>query len=80
MKADVKRVMSQVFGLPIESILDEATTETLDGWDSIAHLNLVMALEDEFGVRFGDDQILGLSSCEAIADAVARARADKGAT
>jgi acyl carrier protein len=74
MKDEVKRVMSQVLGVPIELVKDDATPETIDSWSSLAHLNLVMALEEEFGVRFADDQIPTLVSCAAIADAVTRAR------
>ncbi len=79
MKSEVKRIMAQVFGLPIDMIADDATADMIDGWSSLAHMNLVMALEDEFGVRFADNQILALVSCEAIADVLAKARPGKGA-
>jgi len=36
-------------------------TET---WDSVAHLKLVSAIEEEFGVMFETDDILGMSSFE----------------
>lgn len=77
MKEDVKRVMSQVFGIPIESIPDNASPETVGRWNSLGHLNLVMALEDEFGVRFAGEQIPDLTSFAAITEAIARGRAEK---
>jgi acyl carrier protein len=80
MKTKVKRVMSQVFDVPIESVTDDASPETIDSWSSLAHLNLVMALEDEFGIRFTDDQIPTLVSCTAIADAVTKASVGRGAS
>ncbi len=78
MNENVKRVMSQVFGLPLESIPDDASPETVGCWNSLGHLNLVMALEDEFGVRFTGDQIPDLTSFAAITEAIAKGRSDKG--
>ncbi|QJR36201.1 acyl carrier protein [Gemmatimonas groenlandica] len=34
------------------SISRASTGETVEGWDSLAHINIVAAVEDEFGVRF----------------------------
>ena len=31
----------------------ESNAETVEGWDSLAHINLVSAIEQEFAVRFG---------------------------
>jgi len=30
----------------------ESSAETIDGWDSLAHINLVSAIELEFDIRF----------------------------
>jgi acyl carrier protein len=30
----------------------ESNAETVEGWDSLAHINLVSAIEQEFAVRF----------------------------
>ena len=30
----------------------EATADDVDGWDSLAHINLIIALEAAFGVKF----------------------------
>jgi acyl carrier protein len=52
-----------------EIVLNEATTAAdIDGWDSMMHINLIIAIEKRFGVRFaaaeisrtkGDDQNIG---------------------
>jgi len=48
----------------------DATPETIEEWDSIAHLNIVLALEAEFGVTFDPDEIPELVSPRAIAQRV----------
>jgi acyl carrier protein len=36
-----------------ELVISEATTATdVDGWDSMAHVNLIIAIEKRFGVSF----------------------------
>lgn len=56
------KVMGAVFGIDPAAISDEATPGNIEQWDSLRHMNLVLALEDEFGVRFRDDQVEQLIS------------------
>ena len=42
------------------------TMETIEKWDSLSHLNLIMDLEKEFGIRFPMNKIPDLNSVEAI--------------
>jgi acyl carrier protein len=53
----IKQVMSAVFEIQLESITDEASTDNLDNWDSLRHLNLILALEEEFGVSIPDEEV-----------------------
>jgi acyl carrier protein len=66
-KERARRVLASVFGVPVERIKDDASPETVPGWDSVTHLNLVMALEQEFGVSFTETQIVELLNLELIA-------------
>lgn len=56
------KVMGAVFGIDPAAISDDATPGNIEQWDSLRHMNLVLALEDEFGVRFRDDQMEQLIS------------------
>lgn len=40
----------------------DSSPDTVESWDSINHLNLVMALEQEFGVEFDPEDIEQLLS------------------
>lgn len=53
----IKRVMSVVFEIPIESIADDASSDNIENWDSLRHLNLILALEEEFGVSIPDEEV-----------------------
>ena len=41
------------------------------GWDSLAHINLVVAIEQEFGIRFASNEIEGLANVGEFVDVLA---------
>jgi len=54
----IKNVMSAVFKIPVDEINDNISIGTTKSWDSLQHLNFVVALEKELGVQFEDEEIL----------------------
>lgn len=50
------KVLSQIFDVPIEQITDEDSPNTLKSWDSLAHVNLMLALEAEFNLSISPDE------------------------
>lgn len=61
-------IIGDALGLP--PVPADASPQTIGEWDSIAHLNIVMALEGAFGVTFDPDEIPHLVSPQAIAQCV----------
>ena len=53
----LKQIMSTIFDVPVESITDDASTDTIENWDSLRHLNLILALEEEFNVTIPDEEV-----------------------
>jgi acyl carrier protein len=53
----IKHIMSLVFEIPLESIADDASSDNIENWDSLRHLNLILALEEEFGVSIPDEEV-----------------------
>lgn len=70
MKQRVLTIASDVLGTPIEQLDGASSPDTVESWDSLNHMNLVLALEEEFGVQFSDDQIVELLSIDAMVDAL----------
>jgi acyl carrier protein len=54
----IKNVMSAVFELSADEITDHSSPDTIWSWDSLKHMNLVSALEEEFDISFTDSEIL----------------------
>ena len=64
MKERIKEVLKRVFEL--DEVKDDISQKTCIKWDSLNHLNLVVELEDEFGVSFEPEDIAEMKSLEAI--------------
>lgn len=64
MKERIKGVLKRVFEM--EEVKDDLSQTTCMQWDSLSHLNLVVELEDEFGVSFEPEDIAEMKSLEAI--------------
>lgn len=45
-------IFQDVFDNPSLVITAESSAKTVEGWDSLAHINLVTAIEQEFRIRF----------------------------
>lgn len=62
----VKLVVAQVMEIPVESVHEDSSPDTIATWDSLKHMNLVLALEQSFGVTFSEEQIAEMMSVEII--------------
>lgn len=71
MQERVKRVMSQVLGVPAESVGSESSQESIPRWDSLGHMNLCLALEEEFQVSFEPDEVVRMTNFQAIVETLA---------
>jgi acyl carrier protein len=63
----VQNVASDIFGIPANQITAESSPETIDNWDSMQHLNLVLAIEEKFGVQLDPEDIEEMKNIGAVA-------------
>jgi acyl carrier protein len=56
-RQQVQDVFREVFEDPALLLDDRMTAEDVDGWDSLAHINLIVAIEKRLGVRFATAEI-----------------------
>ncbi len=64
----VQQIVADLFDLPQHRIMPGSSPDTIEEWDSLQHLNLVLALEQEFGLQFSPEEIEQLLSVELIVD------------
>lgn len=65
-KEQIKQVMSAVFGVPADTITEESSKDNIESWDSLKHLNLVLALEEEFDISVPDEEVGNLINFQLI--------------
>lgn len=60
MTARVAKVFSEVLGVAADMITDDTSPDNTPQWDSMAAMNLVVAIEDEFDVRLSTAEIVSM--------------------
>ena len=56
----VLRAAARIFGVSEADLSLSSTIDQVDGWDSLAHLDLVGAIEDHFSIIMSNADILGI--------------------
>lgn len=63
-------VFHDVFDDDEIQICDETTADDIEDWDSFEHINLVVAVEKEFGVKFSMGKIVALKNVGEMVDLI----------
>ena len=53
------RVFRDTFDDPSLQIKDDDTANSIPGWDSLMHINLIVGIEEEFDITFSTAEIAG---------------------
>lgn len=61
-----------VFDNPNLQLTSATTANDVEGWDSVMHINLIVATEKEFGVRFTTSEVMSLTNVGDLASLIAR--------
>ena len=70
MEEKILTIMKEVFG--VEDLDATCSQKTCEKWDSMAQLNLVLELEDEFGISLEPEEIGEMTSFETVCQMVAK--------
>ncbi|MEO5331938.1 MAG: acyl carrier protein [Magnetococcus sp. YQC-5] len=62
MEKQIKQLMADIMDLPLNTIDENTSMDTVEGWDSFNHLNLCLALEQEFGITLEVADMEGMTS------------------
>lgn len=64
-------ILASLLNVPRDRLSRETSRGTVEAWDSLKHMHLVLALEEEFGVEFDDHEIADLSTAKALLNSIA---------
>ncbi len=67
----VSAILREVLDLPDLTVTPSTTAENVEGWDSFAHINLVVAIETHFGIKIHTAEIEELKNVGELVQLVA---------
>ena len=62
MEDRIKNQFIQCFGIAAETVKDDLEYASIPQWDSVAHMSLIVCLEDEFDIMIDIDDVIDMSS------------------
>lgn len=63
-------VFRDVFDDDEIEVNENTTSDDIEDWDSLEHINLVAAVEQEFGVKFTMAQVMGMKNVGEMVDII----------
>ena len=64
----VRTIASDILEVPAAKITPDSSPENIETWDSVHHLNMVLALEQEFNLQFEPEEIDQMKDIQHILD------------
>jgi acyl carrier protein len=74
LETKLTNVIAETFGITPERVEPATGRETLSNWDSIGHLQLILAVEKAYGIRFPTAELPELTSGARLQEAIDRIR------
>lgn len=59
---NLKALLAKIMQVAADAIDDKASTATLANWDSLRHMKLIVALEEEYALAFDEEQIVEMTA------------------
>lgn len=58
----VENLLSEVLQIPVSTITEDLAMKDVDAWDSLKHMELIVSLEQSFGIELAFDEIVAMQS------------------
>ena len=68
--AKLNEVFQDVFDDVTITVTDTTTADDIEEWDSLEHINLIAAVEQEFGMKFNMGQVVSMKNVGEMADII----------
>jgi acyl carrier protein len=68
----LEEIFRDVFGDDSITICKDTNAQDIEEWDSLAHISILAAVQDEFGVSFDMDEIIAMKNVGDMLEAIGR--------
>lgn len=66
----LRSIVADVLRVGIEEVPKDASAETIEAWDSLVHLDIILAIEQTLNVQFKTEEIPQLTSLAKLEEAL----------
>jgi acyl carrier protein len=66
----LNQVFREVFDNDDINIALDTTADDIDGWDSLSHVNLIVAIETKFNIRFSNKELMTFKNVGDLLDCI----------
>ncbi|MCR5662377.1 MAG: acyl carrier protein [bacterium] len=67
---ELENILKEFFELPELNLRRTMQAKDIEGWDSLAHLDLMAKLEEDYSIKFSLAEITGLNNVGELADLI----------
>jgi len=60
MKGKVFEITAYLMSVPVSSVDENSSPASLEKWDSLRHMKLILAVEEIFNIQFTDEDIVSI--------------------
>jgi len=75
---DLQPIFSDVLDLPDLYLTAESSAQNVEGWDSLAHVTLVVAIEKRYNIKFALAELRNLKNVGEMADLIIKKTSSLG--
>lgn len=68
----VNEILATTLKVSLDDAAKNLTMDDVSNWDSLTHMNLIVAIEDELGIELSGDDIAEMTTFEAIRTILAK--------
>lgn len=62
----LRQLVAKALNIPVENVQESSSMENTDAWDSLAHMDVILSIEQHFAVNLEGDEIADMQSVAAI--------------
>lgn len=62
------QLIAQALNIPVAGVLESSSMENTEAWDSLAHMDVILSIEQHYEINLDGDEIADMQSVQAIAN------------
>ncbi len=71
---ELRTLAADIFEVEPDELTEDSSPETVGSWDSVQHLSLILAIEEQYGIQLDPEEIGGAATLGELATIVEKAQ------